>query len=68
MNFQGTKELKFILKDLKKLIEGEVLFDEPSRTIYGSAASIYRIRPENDQKEGRKFYSPTQKTTGSARG
>src|SRR5512137_2415130 len=34
-----------ILKDLKRLIEGEVLFDELSRTIYGSAASIYRIRP-----------------------
>jgi len=27
------------------LIEGEVLFDELSRTIYSSAASLYRIRP-----------------------
>ncbi len=45
MNFQVTKELKSILKDLKKLIEGEVLFDELSRAIYSSAASIYRIKP-----------------------
>ncbi len=27
------------------MIEGEVLFDELTRTIYSSAASIYRIRP-----------------------
>ncbi len=45
MNFQGTKESKSISKDLKKLIEGEVLFDELNRTIYGSAASIYRVKP-----------------------
>jgi len=40
-----NRETIAILKDLKGLIEGEVLFDELSRTIYGSAASIYRIRP-----------------------
>ncbi len=45
MNFKKDKETKPILKDLQRLIEGEVLFDELSRTIYSSAASLYRIRP-----------------------
>ncbi|MCJ7705105.1 MAG: FAD-binding oxidoreductase, partial [Desulfobacterales bacterium] len=40
-----AKEEKKILRDLRKLIEGEVLFDEINRTIYSSAASLYRIRP-----------------------
>jgi len=40
-----TGKTKPILRDLEKQIEGEVLFDELNRTIYGSAASIYRVRP-----------------------
>lgn len=40
-----VKETKTIFRDLQKLIEGEVLFDELSRTIYGTTASIYRVRP-----------------------
>jgi anaerobic glycerol-3-phosphate dehydrogenase C subunit len=40
-----VQEEKEILRDLRKLIEGEVLFDEINRTIYSSAASLYRIRP-----------------------
>jgi len=40
-----TGETKAILRDLQKQIEGEVLFDELSRTIYSSAASLYRIKP-----------------------
>jgi len=39
------RKTETIFRDLRKFIEGEVLFDELSRTIYGSAASIYRIRP-----------------------
>ena len=31
--------------DLQRLIEGEVFFDELTRTIYSSAASIYRVKP-----------------------
>ena len=40
-----VQEEKEILRDLRKLIGGEVLFDEINRTIYSSAASLYRIRP-----------------------
>jgi anaerobic glycerol-3-phosphate dehydrogenase C subunit len=39
------RKTETIFRDLRKFIEGEVLFDELSRTIYGSAASLYRIRP-----------------------
>jgi len=45
MKFKVNKEAKSIFKDLRRLIEGDVLFDELSRTIYSSAASLYRIRP-----------------------
>lgn len=40
-----VKEEKEILRGLRNTIEGEVLFDEISRTIYSSGASLYRIRP-----------------------
>jgi anaerobic glycerol-3-phosphate dehydrogenase C subunit len=40
-----VKEEKEILRDLRNTIEGEVLVDELSRTIYSTAASLYRIRP-----------------------
>ena len=40
-----AKEEKEILRDLRNTIEGEVVFDELSRTIYSSAASLYRIKP-----------------------
>src|SRR4030066_715356 len=40
-----VRESESIFRQLKKLIEGEVLFDELSRTIYSSAASLYRIKP-----------------------
>ena len=40
-----AKEEKEILRDLRNTIEGEVVFDEINRTIYSSAASLYRIRP-----------------------
>lgn len=33
-------------KELKRIIKGEVLFDEISRTIYSRGASIYKIKPE----------------------
>jgi FAD/FMN-containing dehydrogenase len=36
---------KDILRDLPKTIEGEVVIDEISRTIYSSAASLYQIKP-----------------------
>jgi anaerobic glycerol-3-phosphate dehydrogenase C subunit len=39
------RKAETLLRDLKKIIEGELLFDEISRTIYSSAASLYRIRP-----------------------
>ena len=41
----GTMESKTIFRELQKLIEGEALFDELSRTIYSSAASLYRVKP-----------------------
>src|SRR4030042_7053989 len=40
-----VQEEKEILRDLRNTIEGEVLFDEINRTIYSSAASLYRVRP-----------------------
>ncbi len=40
-----AKEEKEILRDLRNTIEGEVVFDEINRTIYSSAASLYRIKP-----------------------
>ncbi|OGQ04614.1 MAG: hypothetical protein A2026_20475 [Deltaproteobacteria bacterium RBG_19FT_COMBO_46_12] len=40
-----SRKTNTILKGLGDVIEGEVLFDELSRTIYSSAASLYRIRP-----------------------
>jgi FAD/FMN-containing dehydrogenase len=39
------RKTETIFRDLRKSIEGEVLFDEINRTIYSSAASLYRIRP-----------------------
>jgi anaerobic glycerol-3-phosphate dehydrogenase C subunit len=39
------RKAETLLRDLKKIIEGELLFDEISRTIYSSAASLYRIKP-----------------------
>jgi FAD/FMN-containing dehydrogenase len=40
-----VKEEKEILRGLRNTIEGEVLFDEISRTIYSSGASLYSVRP-----------------------
>src|SRR4030042_6524044 len=40
-----AKEEKEILRGLRNTIEGEVVFDEINRTIYSSAASLYRIKP-----------------------
>lgn len=37
--------METLKRDLQRLIEGEVFFDELSRAIYGSAASIYRVKP-----------------------
>jgi len=37
--------METLKRDLQRLIEGEVFFDEFTRAIYSSAASIYRIRP-----------------------
>jgi anaerobic glycerol-3-phosphate dehydrogenase C subunit len=37
--------MKTLKRDLQRLIEGEVFFDELTRTIYSSAASIYRVKP-----------------------
>jgi anaerobic glycerol-3-phosphate dehydrogenase C subunit len=45
MIFKKSGNPKAILRNLHRLIEGEVLFDEINRTIYSSAASLYRIRP-----------------------
>ena len=33
------------MKNLERLVEGEVLFDDLSRTIYSSGASLYSVRP-----------------------
>ena len=33
-------------KDLKKIVKGDVLFDDITRTIYSYGASIYKIRPK----------------------
>ena len=41
----GAKGKKEILRDLRNSIEGEVVFDEINRTIYSSAASLYRVKP-----------------------
>jgi len=38
-------ESKTAFRELQKLIEGEVLFDDLSRAIYSSAASLYRVKP-----------------------
>jgi len=45
MAFKSQNENDAILKDLQRLIAGEVLCDEISRVIYSSAASIYRVKP-----------------------
>jgi anaerobic glycerol-3-phosphate dehydrogenase C subunit len=37
--------METLKRDLQRLIEGDVFFDELSRTIYSSAASIYRVKP-----------------------
>ncbi|MFB0508048.1 MAG: anaerobic glycerol-3-phosphate dehydrogenase subunit C [Thermodesulfobacteriota bacterium] len=42
---QLSGEAETIGRDLGELVEGEVLFDELSRAMYSSGASIYRIRP-----------------------
>lgn len=34
-----------IFRDIKIMIRGEVLYDDLSRTIYGSGASLYRVKP-----------------------
>src|ERR1051326_1702158 len=34
-----------LLDDLKGLVKGEVLFDEPSRILYSRDASIFEVRP-----------------------
>ncbi len=39
------KRTKNILKNLETLVEGEVLLDDLSRTIYSSGASLYSVRP-----------------------
>ncbi len=45
MVLELSGEVATICRDLGKLIEGEVLFDELSRAMYSTGASIYRIRP-----------------------
>ncbi|MEW6096055.1 MAG: anaerobic glycerol-3-phosphate dehydrogenase subunit C [bacterium] len=37
---------KKIEKELKRIIKGEVLFDEITRAIYSAGASIYKIKPK----------------------
>jgi anaerobic glycerol-3-phosphate dehydrogenase C subunit len=37
--------METLKRDLQRLIEGEVFFDELTRAIYSSAASIYRVKP-----------------------
>lgn len=37
--------MESLKRDLQRLIEGEVVFDELNRTIYSSAASIYQVKP-----------------------
>jgi len=37
---------KNVEKELKRIIKGEVLFDEITRNIYSTGASIYKIKPE----------------------
>ena len=39
------KRTKNILKNLERLVEGDVLLDDLSRTIYSSGASLYSVRP-----------------------
>ena len=38
-------KVEAIASDLKKIVEGNVLYDELSRTIYSSGACIYSVRP-----------------------
>jgi anaerobic glycerol-3-phosphate dehydrogenase C subunit len=45
MNLRADLKTRFLLEDLQRSIEGEVLFDQLSRTIYSSGASLYRVRP-----------------------
>ena len=41
----GTRELQSAIFNLQSTIKGEVLFDDLSRTIYATDASIYEITP-----------------------
>lgn len=34
-----------IFQEIKGMIQGEVLYDDLSRTIYSSGACLYRVRP-----------------------
>lgn len=45
MNSRADLKTRFLLEDLQRSIEGEVLFDQLSRAIYSSGASLYRVRP-----------------------
>src|SRR5512139_1535348 len=41
----ADSKIEAIASDLKKIVEGNVLSDELSRTIYSSGACIYSLRP-----------------------
>lgn len=41
----AESKIEAIASDLKKIVEGNVLSDELSRTIYSSGACIYSVRP-----------------------
>lgn len=42
---KSTPNAKTIFREIKTLIEGEVLYDDLSRTLYSSGACLYRVKP-----------------------
>src|SRR5208283_5411313 len=42
---KSTPNAKTIFREIKDIIEGEVLHDDLSRTLYSSGACLYRVKP-----------------------
>ena len=44
-----SKQSEKIFREIKGMIDGEVLYDDLSRTIYSSAACLYRVETAGDR-------------------
>ena len=40
-----SKQSEEMFREIKGMIDGEVLYDDLSRSIYSSAACLYRVKP-----------------------